>query len=247
MEANYDDILGKNAGPCLLNMRNTFPKLQAGKNELGMDDRPTWKILRDLEQCDAVSIRTVEVIPSQLTIRYLNNSIKKIIYFIQRKSQHILEKVHSKQTKKTFSQKYFHSGWHDIEFLESLKTDKRLILKQTPVSSETFKDICNYSCNQVQRSLKMLQARQPIYTKTHKMCPDETIRLENKNVHLNRVQYQTRRDVFNQLDQINELRAKGDLTVNIINYILIYWGQLIPYGECRREGCGANFFFVLQA
>lgn len=61
MEANYDDILGKNAGPCLLNMRTTLPKLNGGKNELGMDDRPTWKILRDLEQCDAVSIRTFEV------------------------------------------------------------------------------------------------------------------------------------------------------------------------------------------
>lgn len=60
----------------------------------------------------------------------------------------------------------------------------------------------------------MLQARQPIYTKTHKMCPDETLRLENKNIHLNRVQYQTRRNVFNQLDKVNELRAKGDLKVS---------------------------------
>lgn len=190
VEANYDDILGRNAGPCLLNMRSTLPKLFAGKNELGADDRPIWKILRDREECDAVSIRTVE-----------------------KKSKHILEKVQSKQIKKTFSQKYFHSGWQDIEFLESLKTDKRLILKQTPVSSATLKDICDDSCNQVQRSLKMLHAREPIYTKTHKMFPDEELRQQHMNTHLNRIQYQTRRDIFHQLDKIKLLREKGDLEV----------------------------------
>lgn len=158
-------------------------------NELGViDDRPTWKILRDREQCDAVSIRTIE-----------------------KKSKHILEKVQSEQIRKTFSQKYLHNGWRDIEFLESLKTDKRLILKQTPISSKVLHEICDDSCSQALTSLKMLQARQPIYTKTHKMCPDEQLRLEIKNVHLNRVQYQTRRDVFNQLDEIKKLRTKGDL------------------------------------
>lgn len=86
MEANYDDILGKNAGPCLLNMRTTLPKLNTQKNELGIDERPTWKILRDLEQCDAVSIKTVEVI-TLWQLSYLSYK-QKVNFFIEKNPAH---------------------------------------------------------------------------------------------------------------------------------------------------------------
>lgn len=63
----------------------------------------------------------------------------------------------------------------------------------------------------------MLHAREPIYTKRNFMFRHDKEQMKSyKERHLFREQYKTRRDVFNQLEEIRKLAKSGNKSVSIL-------------------------------
>lgn len=83
----------------------------------------------------------------------------------------------------------------DAEFLQNLSKDSRVNLKQIPESSQQILEQANECCEKVQIWRNMMKARSPLYSKKHGSNKTEMFR----------IQYKTRRDVFNQLDEIKRL------------------------------------------
>jgi hypothetical protein len=58
---------------------------------------------------------------------------------------------------------------------------------------------------------EQLHARSPLYTYTNKMFPNPKQKAKANTISRFRLQYQTRRDMFTALDEMNKLRAEGKL------------------------------------
>jgi hypothetical protein len=60
-------------------------------------------------------------------------------------------------------------------------------------------------------SVKMLHARCPLYANRNKRFGNKAAANAYKEKHLFRIQHETRRDFFNQLDHLKKLRKHGQL------------------------------------
>lgn len=182
--------MGKNAGSCLLEQRKYLPKISE-ERKLNQSQKlyPTWKKLRDEGKCDVISVRPIVT-----------------------KEKHIKEAVSSENHHRIFTQNYCPESWKDVIFLRNLSDDKRLNLSQIPKSSFHMNNRVKEDNQKVHTWVKMLHSRTPLYTRKN-LCLDKDLAERHREAHLNHVQYQTRRDIFNQLDTVNSLRASGKLEV----------------------------------
>jgi hypothetical protein len=61
VKSNIEDIFGKNAKNCLLEREKTITKQYQENNIRSKSDRPLWKVLRENELCDVVSVLEIKV------------------------------------------------------------------------------------------------------------------------------------------------------------------------------------------
>lgn len=172
-------------GACLLNMRGAIDKYQTWKNSQIADTRPLWKVLRAKGECDVVSVlvKPKPYVPMMQRMR------------TKRKQSNMDALYVGLQTA------------DDFAFLAHLQTDKRLFLKHSSASNAVMRDTITDGLRRVKAWENMLWCRKPIYAKRSVKNP-EKVRQQTEDA-LNRIQYQTRRDVFKQLVEIRRL-AKCD-------------------------------------
>lgn len=177
--------IGQDAGPFLLQMRGTIDKMQK-LNAFGnlTDARPIWKILKSMKECDVISMDGLTQ----------SKSIETPI-----------QKCKNKLNERIILSKYMdNSTAQDILFLQSLSKNKRLLLEQTPKSNEKILDILDIECGRIDKWKEMLYKRQPIYSK--KYVKDVQRMTACQEVVLNRIQFRTRREAYEQLATIKKLR-----------------------------------------
>lgn len=172
-------------GACLLNMRNDINKYANYKHSLQVDNRPLWKVLREKGACDVVSIlvKPEPYVPMMQRLRTKRKQSNMDALYVGLRTA------------------------RDIEFLSHLQTDKRLFLKHSNASNIVMHDAITDGLRRFKTWEDMLWCRKPIYAKRYVKNPDK-VRQQTEDA-LNRIQYQTRRDVFKQLVEIRRL-AKCD-------------------------------------
>lgn len=185
VKMTIDSSVGPQVGPCLLNMRGDIERYSKYKLSHVIDNRPRWKILRERGECDVVSI-------TDALKRYVPK-IEKMRNHRKRSNMHAIYMGMSTAS--------------DIQFLHSLKNDKRLYLPQTPHTNMKMKAALDEGMAVVDIYETMLWCRKPQYAKRYVKNPDAVKKVTEDA--LFRIQYQTRRDVFKQLVRIKEL-AKYD-------------------------------------
>ncbi|XP_065364632.1 uncharacterized protein p-cup [Calliphora vicina] len=189
VDENFKDTIGETLGPFILKNEKYFAAvLEKIEREKHIDPRPLWKILKDQEKCDVLSILEKEELllsPRELARR--------------------------RRAFKVFNQIYFNKSWIDVIFLKHLRENKNLLLPQSKVSTPFLRQLTHTKYDVVIKFLKMLQARSPLYTEQARKCPDKKIFDMHREAHLNRVQYQTRRTMLSEMRNIRSLRQKGDI------------------------------------
>ncbi|TMW48458.1 hypothetical protein DOY81_006455 [Sarcophaga bullata] len=189
VDENFNDSLGENLGPFILKNEKHFAAvLEKIERAKYIDTRPLWKILKEQQKCDVLSILEKEEL--LLSPR---------------------EVARRRRAFKVFNQIYFNKSWIDVIFLKHLRANKNLLLSQSKVSAPLLRQLTNTKYDIVIKFLKMLQARSPLYNEQMRRCPDERVFNLHREAHLNRVQYQTRRTMLAHLREIRSLREKGDI------------------------------------
>lgn len=176
-------------GACLLRMRkdiaayDEYRQAQAAITDL---DRPLWKQLRDRGECDVVSIlvRPPPYIP-------------------------LIKQLRTERKLRNMGVMYF--GMHtadDIDFLRRLRSDRRLFLKHTVHSNEVCADAINTGLKGVSVMERRLWSRRPVYAARYSKQPEAQRAMVEAG--LNRIQYATRRLVFQQMRIIRRHIALGE-------------------------------------
>ncbi|XP_075154893.1 presidents-cup [Haematobia irritans] len=189
VDENFKDSLGDPLGPFILKNGKHFPAVVEDlERSQHVDTRPLWKILKEQEKCDVLSILEKEEIllsPRELARR--------------------------RRAFKVFNQIYLNKTWIDVLFLKQLRGNKNLLLQQSKVSTPYLRNLCATKYDLVTKFLKMLRARSPLYTEQLRKCPNKKIGEKRREEYLYRVQYQTRRTMLSQLRAIRRLREDGDI------------------------------------
>lgn len=184
VRSTIDQIIGLEAGPCLLKMRSDIRQYHAYKKNINTENRPLWKQRNDAGECDACSIVAQ---PKQ-----------------------ILNPLQSKRTQRKKSNNlslYFSADIaKDIEFLQKLRADKRIDLPQTPVSARFIFETIDTELARINLFKDQMWQRKPVYAKRRADSPAiAATKLQHQEAGLNRIQYQTRRDAFSQLCHLKRL------------------------------------------
>lgn len=212
-ESNIAESLGDALFQFIQEYKQYFKLIALMREKLeNPDERPRWKILRDNRECDVLSIL---------------EEFEPLV--------HPRERARLSRGYKIFNQRYLKNSAIDVDFIKYLKTNKTLLLPQsriTPILKEVAED--NY--NIVIKFLRMLQARNPLYTEKLVRCPSKEKCLKEKQHNLNRIQYTTRRMMFVILYHIKRLRKLGNIPelskyVEQVmgDYIILKTNRLIPW------------------
>lgn len=193
---SINQSIGSMAGPCLLNMRKPVQQYWDYKKNIKTDKRSLWKIRREAGECDVVS---VDLKPSPYTGP--------------------LERKRSERKRKQIRSLYMDAETaNDIEFLNRLRNDKRMMLVQTPGTAQTVTDTIDMHLGRVNVWQTQMWKRRPLYSLLRDDSGKSRI---YKEANLNYIQYATRRDAFAQLARIKtEIRHNLDETLDYIDMIM---------------------------
>lgn len=213
VESNLSDSLGESLFQFIQEYKQYFNVVLKMREKLeSRDERPMWKILRDNNECDILSIL---------------EEVEPLI--------HPRERARLSRGYKIFNQKYLNKSAIDVSFLKYLKTNKTLLLPQSNVSP-VLKEVVESKYNIVIRFLRMLQARNPLYNEKLKRCPNKARCVKERNDNLSRIQYSTRRMMFIILHNMKRLREQGNtkeiskFTEKVMgDYIILKTHRLIPW------------------
>jgi hypothetical protein len=167
-----------------------------------------WKTLKDSGECDVVSIQEVQ--KEEKSVR----------------EQHRLNLIN-----RQFAQIYLQSGWKDYDALLRLQ-NHTVILQSTQnmATNKKLKNSLGHCLNETMKILRMLHARCPMYTYQNRMFANTASRHKQKKISDYRMQYKTRREQFNQLLRLKDLKDLGNLSGLIIEaekYLGTFY-QIIP-------------------
>ncbi|XP_055856612.1 uncharacterized protein LOC129919672 [Episyrphus balteatus] len=214
LDENFNATLGDTLGPHILENEKYFQKaLEKQIQEQYIDQRPLWKILKEEEQCDVLSVTEKEeelISPREIARRKLGFNV--------------------------FNQLYMGRSWIDVLFMRALKSHPSLLLQQSKWSSPQLEDITQNKYDAALRFLKMLHARTPLYTQKVRKCPNKKLTQKSNEEHLLRVQYQVHRNMLSILKKIKYLREKkliGKLTSYIEevmgDYVVLKTRSVMPW------------------
>lgn len=188
-------------GNCLLNMRADIAKYDQhrlanldqpaddGEGVQPQRQRPLWKVLRERGECDVVSvlIRPAPYVPLIHLLRTERKRSTKDMRYLGRQTA------------------------LDIAFLMGLQHDRRLHLKHTVASNATISAAIEQGLRGVLSMERRLWSRKPLYTMRKAQQPTGGRSTDVAEQGLYRIQYQTRREVFAQLAEIQRLADAGQL------------------------------------
>ncbi|XP_064536533.1 uncharacterized protein LOC135427043 [Drosophila montana] len=153
-----------------------------------IDDRPLWKILKELEKCDILSIPEEE--------------------------EEILSPLETARRKRAFNvihQNYLNDSWHDVLFMKNLRKNPNLLLDQCKNSRQFLATLCNRQYDIVRRFITMIHCRSPLYLVSFMKYSNKKMLERNKEAYLYRIQYQTHRNMIADLKQIRKLRKEKNV------------------------------------
>ncbi|XP_030567638.1 uncharacterized protein LOC115767473 [Drosophila novamexicana] len=153
-----------------------------------VDTRPLWKILRDQEKCDVLSIpETVEEVLSPLEIARRARAFNVI------------------------HQNYLNDSWYDVLFMKNLRKNPSLLLDQCKRSKSFLQTLAFKQYEIIRQFIKMLQSRSPQYYVSYLKYPNKKMLEKNREAYLFRIQYQTHRNMIADLRHIRKLRKAKDV------------------------------------
>lgn len=194
-----------------------------------VDDRPKWKILKDLEKCDILSIPEIEVgFPWWVTMF-------AFIYTFIALQEEVLSPLEIARRKRAFNvvhQNYINEAWKDFLFMKLLLKNPSLLLdyckysstRAGPMSKTQYKVIRQFRVRFMQNLWdlltnliclqRMLHSRSPIYYLDFMKFKNKKMLEKTKEATLFRIQYQTHRNMMADLKQIRLLRKQHKLEVS---------------------------------
>ncbi|XP_017836156.1 uncharacterized protein LOC108595437 isoform X1 [Drosophila busckii] len=156
-------------------------------NEL-IDERPRWKILKEQGKCDVLSIPEEE--------------------------EEILSPLEAARRQRAFNiahQTFLNEAWLDVRFMKNLNKNPNLFLRQCKYSKDFLEMFSRKQYAIVRKFIKMIHSRSPLYLASYLKYANNDLRKKSRSAFLNRVQYQTHRNMNADLKKIKELRQKKDL------------------------------------
>ncbi|XP_030567645.1 uncharacterized protein LOC115767481 [Drosophila novamexicana] len=153
-----------------------------------LDHRPLWKILKELDKCDILSIPEEE--------------------------EEILSPLEIARRKRAFNvihQTYLNDSWYDVLFMKNLRKNPNLLLDQCKNSRPFLETLSNKQYDIVRRFMKMIHCRTPLYLISFLKYSNKKMLERNKEAYLYRIQYQTHRNMIADLRQIRKLRKEKDV------------------------------------
>lgn len=176
------------------------------------DERPMWKILREKEECDILSILEV---------------IEPLV--------HPRERARLDRGYKIFSSTYLNKSAIDVLFLKSLTKNKTLLLPQFK-STPALKKTVDSHYQTLVKFLKMLQARSPLYNEKEKRCGNKAMCEANRKATIFRTRNSTRRTCIIVLARIKHFRERGNIheLTNMVeeimgDYISLKTHKIMPW------------------
>lgn len=176
------------------------------------DERPMWKILRENDECDILSILDV---------------IEPLV--------HPREQARLDRGYKIFCSAYLNRSAIDVMFLKSLTKNKTLLLPQFK-STPALKKIVDSKYHTVIKFLKMLQTRSPLYNEREKRCFNKVLCATTKKAAFLRIKNNTRRVCIIVLTRIKQLRERGNIheLTNMVeeimgDYISVKTNKIMPW------------------
>lgn len=203
VEGNISDSLGDALHDFIQEYKKYFQIIKAMRiKEENPDERPQWKIQRDNQECDVVSI------------------IEEIEPLV-----HPRERARLARGYKIFNSRYLKNSAIDVEFLKFLKTNKTLLLPQSNITP-VLKKVAENNYEIIIKFERMLQARSPLYHEKLMRCPSKPRCRKETEDNLNRIQYSTRRMMFLILNHIKEFRKTRNMD-DLSKYVELVMGDLI--------------------
>lgn len=170
--------IGPEVGQCLLDMRYDIKKWIAHEENRRPDCGQLWKQRLEYGECDVISL-------FEAPAHY----------------EGPLERNRKARKRTLMNSLYLGPGMaDDIDFLQSLRNDRRLVLPQCSLRAAETQAVVDTCTSRVDIWKKQLWHRKPVYAK--RSAGNESFRRSQSEAALRRLQYQTRRDVFRQLDYI---------------------------------------------
>lgn len=224
VRTTVDQTIGLEAGPCLHKLRNDIRQYHAYKQIIHTENWPLWKQRHEAGECDACSIVT--------------------------QPRQIVNPLQSKRTQRKKSNNlclYFGADMaKDIEFLQKLRSDKRISLPQTPESARFIFDTIDTELARINLWKDQMWQRKPVYAKKLACsAASAATKLQHQEAGLNRIQYQTRRDAFSQLCHLKRL-LHADFEA-ALKYIDVIRNEFYAIKTCRvfpRKTAFMNDIFI---
>ncbi|XP_068146398.1 uncharacterized protein [Drosophila tropicalis] len=203
-----DDVINDVTGDALTNFFSKHSKIVDRVNDIRkakeiMDYRPMWKILREQQKCDVVSIPDVqELLLSPLEIARRRRAFN------------------------VFHQAYINDSWIDVLFMKDLRKNSSLFMPQCKNSFGFLATLSSKQYDIVRKFMKMLQSRSPLYYVNYVKYRNKKLLESNREAYLFRVQYQTRRNMIAALRTIRQLR-KDRKVPQLTKYVEALMGDYV--------------------
>ncbi|XP_017001873.2 outer dynein arm-docking complex subunit 4 [Drosophila takahashii] len=167
------------------------------------DDRPLWKILKEQEKCDVLSIPEIE--------------------------DEMLSPLEIARRSRAFNvcnQMFIDRSWLDVIFLKHVRKNPNLLLDQCKKSTEYLQPLTLKKYDEIKNFLKMLEARSPMYNIRYQKFTNKKLMEKFRQEYLYRVQYQTSRNMRTALQSIRYLRKTKNLT-KLTSYVEEVMGDYV--------------------
>ncbi|EDW40281.1 GL24992 [Drosophila persimilis] len=158
------------------------------KSQNQVQNKPLWKLLKEQNKCDVLSILEIEdELLSPLEIARRSRAFN------------------------VFNQIYMDKSWIDVVFLKKLLRNPTLLLEQCQNSKYFLGALNKKKYEELKLFLKMLHARAPMYYLRYNKFTNQNLMDKFREDYLFRMQYQTGRNMRSVLRSIRYLRAVGNV------------------------------------
>lgn len=209
---NVEHAIGPQAGPIL---RKINYKLQKNSNLLSEkmnDDVPIWKVLKEKQECDVISLHEEE-----------NETPLPNLQWRKTQNEHLKHEIY-----------YDATVGDQIKFWMWLKHHEAINLPQTPNSSKILMKTIDHSLNRLESYEQMLYTREPLYSK--RSISTTASNSKSRLVAFYYLQQNTRREAFSQLDKIKELaKIDFDQMLNAVEKIMYEFYAIKTYAIFPRK------------
>eukprot|EP00099_Drosophila_melanogaster_P021982 NP_649332.1 uncharacterized protein Dmel_CG7634 [Drosophila melanogaster] len=203
VDENIEDACGPSMTQYISDKEKLIVHLKEVQNKYKPDTRPLWKILKEQEKCDVLSIPEIE-----------------------EEMLSPLEIARRSRAFDVFNQMFIDRSWHDVIFLKHVRKNPNLLLNQCKNSTEYLQTLSTKKYDEIKSFLKILEARSPMYNIRYQKFTNKKLMDKFRQEYLFRVQYQTRRNMISALRSIRYLRKTKSLT-KLTSYVEEVMGDYV--------------------